>query len=372
MKKNLVTLLGLSLTFTVLFTGCGSKPEEKVEQELPVIQTTDAAIETEQEEAKEPEVYSGPRSILTGEPISNKLSKVRPIALMVENTSACLPHYGINKAGVIYECPVEGGITRLMAIFEDYKGMDRIGNVRSCRPYYPKIAKEYGAVYMCFGQSTEGKALLQSGFIDYVNGIEGASYNASYYRSSDRRAPHNAYTSSKGIEAGLKLKNYKSKRSKKYEQHFKFTTEDKPVTFEGKKDCEVVTLYYPDNDPYFVYNKKTGLYQRFEHGGKETDALDNKQIKVKNIILQNVPCTNYSGTYKLNLTLNGSGEGKYITNGKVVSITWEKKSDNDITKYYDKKGNELVLNPGKTWVSLIEENRASGNQFYKNRKDFNR
>ena len=73
---------------------------------------------------------------------------------MMSNDKAALPQYGINHAGVVYEAPVEGSMNRYMALIEDYDDLDRIGSVRSCRPYYTFFAREFEAVYeMCIRDS---------------------------------------------------------------------------------------------------------------------------------------------------------------------------------------------------------------------------
>ena len=88
------------------------------------------------------------KSFLTGEWVDKKIGTQRPIAVMNGNTKEALPQYGINSAGVIYEAPVEGRITRLMAIFEDYDDLDHIGPVRSSRDYYVYEAMAYDSIYV--------------------------------------------------------------------------------------------------------------------------------------------------------------------------------------------------------------------------------
>ena len=75
-------------------------------------------------------------SYLTGEEVPAGIGRRRPIAVMMGNDINGAPQSGTANAGVIYEAPVEGGITRLMAIIEDYDSHGRIGSVRSCRDYY--------------------------------------------------------------------------------------------------------------------------------------------------------------------------------------------------------------------------------------------
>ena len=72
-------------------------------------------------------------SYLTGEDVPESVGRRRPIAVMLGNDTNGAPQSGTGNAGVIYEAPVEGGITRLMAVIEDYDNLQRIGSVRSCR-----------------------------------------------------------------------------------------------------------------------------------------------------------------------------------------------------------------------------------------------
>lgn len=300
-------------------------------------------------------------SVLTGLPETKAEADRRPYAVMTENTKDAIPQYGLNSSAIVYECPVEGGITRLMAIYESTDGMDRIGNVRSCRPYFPIMASEYDAVYVHYGQSPEGQAVLDSGIVDELNGLSGVG-NKVFYRASDKKAPHNAYTSADGLKAGSEKMNFETTYDSSKHEHFKFATEKTPNLLSAGTDARKVSLYFFNNAPYFTYDETTGLYNRFEFGNKQIDAVDGKQITVKNIILENVTSSKYNETKgTLNLGVVGSGSGKYITNGKCIDITWKKASEKEKTTYYDASGKEIVLNPGRTWVSLIEQQYADRN-----------
>lgn len=357
-SRRLMTTAAL-LMACALITGCGKKTEETAAEPSGEAVSEEASLE---ETEAEPQYIS----LLTGEGTTKRAVTRRPVAMMIENTYACLPQYGINKAGVIYECPVEGGITRLMGVFDDYSRLKRFGNVRSCRPYYVYLASEYDAIYVHFGQSKEGLALLNTGIIDDLNGLNG-SMNDVFYRTSDKAAPHNAYTSTDQIKKGIKIMGYRTRLKESAESHFQFSF-DSPVVPDGKK-ARVIRLYYMDNKPYFIYSSKSGLYKRYEYGQKQKDGNDGKQIKVKNIILQYVDSSKYSDGLKLNIPLNGTGKGLYISNGRMEDITWEKDSDTSVTHYYDTDGEEIKLNPGRTWVSLIENQYVSSNSIYKNLKE---
>ena len=131
-------------------------------------------------------------------------------------------------------------------------------------------------------------------------------------------------------------------------------------------------MYFFDNKPYFTYDASTGLYSRFEYGQPQVDAITNTQLTYSNIILENVADSYYDDEhYRLNLQMEGSGTGKYLTQGKVIDITWKKDNATAITHYYDASGKEITLNPGKTWISVIQNSCADKNVFYGTIDEFN-
>ena len=140
------------------------------------------------------------RSYLTGKMVPVSQGSRRPAAVMMSNDKEARPQYGINRAGVVYEAPVEGGMNRYMSLIEDYDDLERIGSVRSCRTYYTYFAREFDAVYVHFGQSTFAKPYL--GNVDNINGLEGIGTTA-FYRTKDKKSPHNAYTSGDRITASI-------------------------------------------------------------------------------------------------------------------------------------------------------------------------
>lgn len=96
----------------------------------------------------EKEVYYSP---LTGEAgYDESLLLNRPVAVMVNNIEQSLPQRGISKADIVYEMPVEGGITRLMAVFSDYHDLPEIGSIRSARHDYVELALPLDAIYLHF------------------------------------------------------------------------------------------------------------------------------------------------------------------------------------------------------------------------------
>ena len=132
----------------------------------------------------------------------------------------------------------------------------------------------------------------------------------------------------------------------------------------------MLSLYFPNDRPYYVYDEEEQLYTRYQFGDTETDANDGENVKAANLILQNVPSSVISGSYYLDINLNGSGTGKFLTRGKVVDISWSKNSNYDITHYFYENGDEIELNPGKTWVHLVENAGSADCKTYATREEF--
>lgn len=350
LMKSFSVLMICVFLVTAGLTGCGKKKTAEKTTKTKTVKTVKNAKKDS-------------TSVLTGLEVTKDERNMRPFAVMVENTKDAIPQYGLNNASIIYECPVEGGITRLMPIFENTAGLEKIGNVRSCRPYYVYIANEYNAIYTHFGQSKEGAEALSLGLVDEINGLSSIGGKV-FYRTSDKKAPHNAYTSDAGLKTGAEKNGFSVTYNADEHKHFNFASAKKLNKLEKGTDCKTLNLYFFNNKPFFKYDASSGLYTRYEFGSEQIDKNTGSAITVSNIILQNVSSEKYDpnkGTLKLGVI--GSGEGKFLTQGKVIDITWKRSSEKDITHYYDADGKEIVLNPGKTWVSLIENNYAENNTF---------
>jgi len=376
MKKKLVSTL-LILAMATSLVACGKKDADEAaevepayEEEVEVVDDSAAFWDQVSEDGKV-------RSYLTGEFVDPKYGRQRPVAVMIENTKACLPQYGIGNAGVIYECVVEGGITRMMALFDDYSGLDQIGNVRSSRPYYVYFASEYDAIYMHAGGNPAAFELIDDKkLVENLNALtlEGKKGSAATYRTG--KSEHTLYTNSEGIDIGLEKMGYDMSLPSNYEPHFKFAQNGN--TLENGEDCQAVQLYYYTNKPYWIYNEDDGLYYRYEFNQKQVDALTGNQLTAKNIIIENVEWFTYAGSQYLGYLLSqNTGTGKYITNGKMIDIVWSKDADTDVTHYYyAETGEEIQLNTGVTWIQACqgggEGDFTGDNEYYANKSDFSK
>lgn len=372
MKKMKVFCM-MALSLFVLAAGCGKEEttetpvaETVVETPAPTVEVTPEPIATptptpdviQAEIIEEEPIPEGmAKSFLTGEYIPAELQRQRPVAVMINNVKVATPSSSTSKASVIYEAPVEGAITRMMAIFEDYSALDKIGSVRSCRDYFLDYAMGFDCIYVHYGQAVYALPYLESDAIDNLSGLAGYGEKV-FYRTSDRKSPHNAYTSAAGIQAGIEHNGYRTTLREDYVPQFTFAWVGEDVTLQNGTDANLIKPGYHINEPWFEYNAEDGLYYRYQYGSAQMDEAFSSQLAVKNVIIQYTGWENYDENGYLNLYAGNGGKMQYFTNGKMVEGTWERLYEWGPEKYYDNNGNEITLNTGKTWVCVVLDSNA--------------
>ena len=237
MKKRII-LSGVMILTSIFITlsGCGKKADTtSVSGKLAVtsaadsgaasVASTTSIIAEDTEKPKKP-AYVSP---LSGKALDKKYKHKRPFAFMFNNIEFAYPQTGTGRADILYEILAEGGITRLMGVFDYMKG-DRIGSVRSARHYYVDFANEFDAIFIHFGQTHYAIDEIKKLGVDTVSGLswEGAK---AFYRDNSIRAPHNAFASAKGIMQAVKDKKLRTKPRKGLTSHFNFS--DKEIKNDG-------------------------------------------------------------------------------------------------------------------------------------------
>jgi hypothetical protein len=353
MKKYAIYVL-LFITVIVLI-GCKKKSGEGDTDNLDTLPTAAPTKAVEVTPTPVVENHDGEmKSYLSGQWVAKEIGTKRPWAIQFNNFKAVSNQSGISQADIVYECIVEGGITRLLGIGENYTG-DRFGSVRSSRHYFVSIADEYDAIYVHYGKTKYATSKMNELGIDHMDGTTiGATV---FYRDDSIKAPNNAFTSVEGIQAGIKKMGFETEYKEGYKPHYTFYEKDTDLT--GGVNAKKLTLEFSGyTSPYFTYNSTDKVYQRFQFGKEHIDSVTGKQLTFKNIIIQFVKEWNIDKNgYQTMDIENASGTGYYITNGKAVPITWKKKESDRWMRYYDEKGNELTINPGKTYITLFPKDR---------------
>lgn len=311
------------------------------------------------------------QSYLTGEWKDEKVVKRRNMAVMINNIAQSLPQYGISAASIIYEAPVEGRITRLMGFFEDYDDLDHIGSVRSSRDYYIYEAMAYDSIYCNWGLARPWvEELINSNRVDNISygvaGIYNPSNNAFDRISRPGYATeHTGYLFIDGYKKDLEKQGYETNYRSTFEQAFLFADDGYVATYDSYPSA---TKIYPGgtqsnaggygkHNPCFQYNDEDGLYYRTQFGSHHIDEMTGAQLTVSNVVfkvchgeerLPDDPNYDY-----LAFGVHGTGDAYVFTNGKVIKGTWKREGDTGANYFYDEKGNEIVLNQGKTWICCI-------------------
>ncbi len=351
--KHMKRAIVFAAACCVLFSGCGRKEPEPVKEPEPTefVGEIEPDTEFELEIPTETEpVVTGSVNPLTGEPMDEALAAQRPVSCMIGNTTDAMPQYGTSAADVLIEAPAEGGLTRLMTLYQDYANLPSIMSVRSCRHYYAYLSNEFEAIYVHYGQAIYATEMLKH--LDDLNGLDGDLENVTFMRDKSRKSPHNAFVNGESIVAGIQKRGYRTEHAPTYKNRFSFAPEDREPA--GGVPAAVVEPGYLVNKPWFVYNEQTGLYERYQYKASHVDGNNGEQLAFKNVIFQ---VCDYKmepdGKYLDVKTASYGGTGKYISNGQAMDITWVKEVEDGIGTYYDASGNELELNPGKTCICII-------------------
>lgn len=366
-KKITAAILVSSMVLAM--TACGKteeQPAETPETGLSVEYVEPAATEEVSQEAEEEpeEDYELPEGMyfseITGEPISEELKDQRPIAVMVDNESTALPHFGTSEADVVYELmnsTLNDRITRLMCIVKDWGAIEQMGSIRSTRPTNIMLASEWNAV-LCH----DGGPYYND---QYFTQDWSAHFSGTFSRVNNGKAREfTEYIISGDLDKNFDAHEGSSAYSRTYNEfanegsHFRFVPYGKEINLDEKYDrsysANRITLPFTHNGSQLVYNDETGEYEYYEYGERHEDCEDDEPLSFKNVILQNCTFTQLDEHGYLIYNCIDSGKNAwYITNGVAKDITWVKSSETDVTRYYDENGEELEINTGKTYISLI-------------------
>ena len=346
---NTTKLIKIVLATNIVFylSGCGnnnvSTTEETVSEPSPTT-TVDTSLPPEGTYFSE----------ITGLPISDNLKDQRPVAVMVDCEEIAFPHYGIAEADIVYDTMnnvKNGRITRFMCIYKDYSNVAQIGNIRSTRTTNVWLAGEWNAILVHDGQAHYA--------LDYLAEDYASQHLSSGFTRIDNGKPSEftEYAMAGEIAARIQDAGYdvNYNQYKQEGDHFKFVKYNTTLATSAFSNATSISLPFPHNATTLSYNSGTNTYDLSMYGELHKDEEDGDVLTFTNIILLNAPYTEYPSDegYLYYNIVDATGDGYYITNGKMEKISWNKGGENGITHYYDDQGNELEINRGKTYISLV-------------------
>ena len=289
-------------------------------------------------------------SPLTGvEVIDEAATKRQVTAVMIENSPDARPQSGLKDAGVVYEAVAEGGITRFLALYQEARpGL--IGPVRSVRPYYVEWAAAYDAAVAHIGGSARALTMIRSG--DYGVDLDQFFNAGTYWRATDRYAPHNVYTTFDKLDA---LTSSKGKTTSTFTAFPRKNEMKSTIVNASNIDINVSTGYYAVN---YIYDATTNSYVRSEGGQKQLDR-EGGQIQPKVVIAMKVQMTlGFEDGYREQITTTGSGEANIFQDGIVTPVTWSKPDVKSQITFTGADGKPVALDRGQTWITALDNTKS--------------
>ncbi len=336
--KVLIGIIVLLVIIAGILLGMKILGKEQLQGEILEGNQEKENVGTAVVEVKEPKIFQG---------------NDRPIAVMIDNHTGAMPQAGLNDAYLVYEIIVEGGESRLMALFKGVN-LEKIGPVRSARHYFLDYALENDAIYVHYGWSPQAQSDIEKLAVNNMNGIYESE--SSFWRTKDKYAPHNVATSTEKILEIAKRKGYATTSNKK--SVLNYIADE--VNLETDMEATTVTIpYSPSNEVRYEYDTVTKRYTRYSRDKKQVDWTTGETVTTKNILI--VKCENWTLTGEQKTgrqTIDNikTLDGYYITNGKAIAITAEKDGRISQTVYKDLQGNEIQVNDGNTFIQICPIN----------------
>lgn len=271
------------------------------------------------------------------------------ISAVLDNHSLARPQFGLSKADLVYDIPAEGGINRYLVFFRsDLEDNFKIGPVRSARPYFLDISKEYNALMLHCGGSPEALARIIKENLLTLNEFYNSYY---FYRYSQYLAPHNILADYSKIKEYLDDNElsvsdftpwkFKSKNQIDYQDS---KINNKVSLANGQYQYDIVWNYDRDKN---IYLKEIAHQKQIDDSGEI--------IFTDNVILQFIETQILDSELRLKIDLLGEGDAIICLDGICQDGYWRKIKNSDRTIYYYNNNEEVVFNIGKTWVHLVDE-----------------
>jgi hypothetical protein len=292
------------------------------------------------------EAAAAPVCPLTGLPEAGGQQADRvALAVKIDNIAPALPQAGINDADVVVEELVEGGLTRLMAIFQCNKAAE-VGPIRSVRiSDADLLALLHGSVLGYSGANSKDMPPIRA-----HSGAALVAYDNTpqfFHLSSSRPAPHNVFSATTTLlNAGLHL------RPKLKAPPSLFTYG--PIDPTARR-AHRVYMSWPAASALWTWSKGSWLRTQ---GGAADRLVDGHQISTTNVVILGVNIAStglhdvLGAPSPLDVTI-GSNPAWVLRDGKMIRGTWSRKKIGNEFTLKDTQGHVIALAPGRTWVELL-------------------
>ncbi len=361
MLRSTLKLITVFSAFAIVVAACSSGGDvaDSSTTTAPTTTTTEAPTTTATTMAPSTTTSSTTTTVpsvevseaINGLPADEALIDRRVVAVKIDNHPKARPQIGLNEADAVYETLVEGGITRFIALYQR-NDLDKVGPNRSGRVTDSALMKPLGGAFQISGAQGWVKNVFKADGINviYDNGV-------TTFRDDSRPRPHNLFTSTDEIRAWSDKKGWDDENPGNL-----FLFGDQP---DSEAAATTIAMSFSDAPPARwewdgeVYLRSNG------NDPHETYMSDGELVRVSADVLVALKVREYiarnpagSGTVLPTADTVGSGEGFVFYDGGVTGVTWERGSKSDRFSLIAEDGTELVLPPGRLWISLIPNTKT--------------
>lgn len=365
MKKK-SSAISLIMLVAILLSGCADTAPKDTDtsdtSKVTSAQTDELTTKTEETDTPKQDIkyYTNP---LTGELTSlyDNLTK-RPAAVVLKNDRTGAPQVGIAQADIIYEAAVEGGMTRLLALYSDYAHTSDIGPVIDSRAYFFDFAMAHDAIFVQAGSSSYGKTAQKEDGIDCIDAIIGEM--SPTFRRDETLVDERGHSSSivavgSSVFNKVKQSEIRTENNVKTSLTMKFSKNYSDYLLDGDVCVKLTVPYSSAMNPHFEYSTLTNSYTRYQYGDVHKDN-DGTALRFTNILVLFAEHSIVNSTSgEMDILTTGAGSGYYICGGKYIPISWERESADVPFRYFLTNGKELEMCRGKTFVCVTSEKRKN-------------
>lgn len=356
MKRRVRVLsLLLVLVLVLALAACGKK--ETAEDVSPSPSPSGTAAPSSPSPEVTP-VPGGPVNPLTGEAMDEEKIAARPIAIMLNNIKQALPQLGNSQADIIYEVLAEGGITRLLGVYQSVEGVGEIGSVRSSRPYYLELALGLDAIYMHAGGSEAAYANIKNWNVTALDCVRTTAYSGVFWRDQGRikknGLEHSVLTSGEAITEHFP--DYSFRQTHEEGFSLPYTYAQDLVLADGEPANTLTVPFSRYKTGVFRYDEETKKYLVEEYGAPFIDGNTGEQLAFTNVVVIRTGCRTIDDYGRMAVDLSGySGDGIFAVGGKYIPITWEKEDLNSPIVYKTPEGEDVTFAVGNCYVNIIPD-----------------
>lgn len=282
-----------------------------------------------------------PVAPLTGLPDPTKVTRHRAaLTIKIDNTQEARPQYGIDKADVIYEEIVEGGITRLAAVFNSHV-VTKVGPVRSVRRTDREIVYPLGGIFAFSGGAAYALSSIETAPVKLFDQFSAGSV---MFRDLKRPPPHNLFANAVALMA---------KGGKPEPPPAIFTYRPPSTSTPGPRVNGFTVGFAAGYATSYLWNGTTRSWDRSIFGRPDVTA-DGARLSPQNVIVMSVRYQGGVGVEGSAAVLTGTGQVEIFTSGRVERGTWSRQNLRKAIVYKNAVGKVIALTPGQTWVELLD------------------